>query len=145
MLRWTSILAALALTSTAAMAQDPPPRPEERTQPAASEMTFMGEIASVDATAKTITVKEASAPSPSTPSTPPAQPAGKTMTFTIDGSTKISSKADTPSTPPAPGQAAAKVLDLKDLKAGERVTVKYTSAGGKHTAKSIEVGKKSPT
>jgi hypothetical protein len=67
------------------------------------------------------------------------------MTFTIDSSTKISSKADMPSTPPAPGQAAGKVLDLKDLKAGEHVMVKYTSTGGKHTAKSIEVGKKSPT
>jgi hypothetical protein len=93
----------------------------------------------VDATAKTVTVREASASSPSAPSTPPAQPAGKTMTFTIDSSTKISAKGDKPSAPPAAGQPAAKNLELKDLKAGDDVTVKYTSSGGKNVAKSIEV------
>ena len=116
MLRWTSILAILALTATAAVAQTPEQqRPEQpRPEPAASEMTFMGEIVSVNADAKTITVRESSASSPSAPSTPPAQPAGKT-------------------------------LALKDLKAGDRVTVKYTTSDGKHVAKSIEVGKVSPT
>ena len=144
MLRWTAILAILALTATAAVAQTPEQqRPEQqKPEPAASEMTFMGEIVSVNADAKTITVRESSASSPSAPSTPPAQPAGKTLTLNVDGSTKITSKAAAPAPPPAPGEAAAaKTLALKDLKAGDRVRVKYTTSDGKHLAKSIEVGK----
>jgi hypothetical protein len=131
------------------LAQTPPERPEQqRPEQSKSEMTFMGEVVSVDATAKTLTVRESSASSPSTPSTPPAQPAGKTMTFNFDSSTKITSKADkpaSPETPPAAGQPSGKNLEAKDLKAGDRVTVKYTSEGGKHVAKSIEVGKKATT
>jgi len=79
-----------------------------------------------------VLVKEASA---SSPSTPPAQ-SGKTMTFTIDSSTKIMPKGDMPAASPA-----GKALELKDLKAGEQVTVKYTTSGDKHLAKSIDVGK----
>jgi hypothetical protein len=131
------------------MAQDPPPRPEQQPKPAASEMTFMGEIVSVDAAGKSITVREAkSSSAPSSPSTPPSEAAGKTMTFSTDASTKIA-KADrpsaSPSTPPAAGESAAKNLELKDLKAGDHVTVKYTSKDGKQVAKSIEVGKKATT
>jgi hypothetical protein len=147
MIRWTAIPAILALfVATAVVAQTPtpqPPRPEQRAESPEAEMTFRGEIVSVDADAKTVTVREPSS-SPSTPSTPPAEPAAKapkTMTLTIDSSTKISSKADKPATPPAEGQAAAKSLELKDLKAGQPVIVKYTSSAGKHVAKSIEVVK----
>ncbi len=152
MIRWTAIPAILALfTAAAVVAQTPTPeqprQPEQRAESPEPELMFMGEIVSVDANAKTVTVREPS-PSPSTPSTPPAEPAApaakaaKTITLTIDSSTKISSKADKPATPPSTeGQAAAKTLELKDLKAGQPVIVKYTSSAGKHVAKSIEVVK----
>ncbi|MGH9321922.1 MAG: hypothetical protein ACRD21_09450 [Vicinamibacteria bacterium] len=129
------------MTGTAVLAQTPPqpqqPRPEPKAEKGA-EMTLSGEIVSVDPDAKSVTVREVSMSAP--PPQPGQQPAGKTMTLNVDASTKITSKADTPATPPpAPGQAAGKTLEVDDLKAGDRVLVKYTSSGGKNVAKSIEV------
>ncbi len=68
-----------------------------------------GEVAAVDANAKTVTVK-----------------AGKhDVVVSVDDKTKIS--------------AGKEAKTLADVKAGETVSVKYTEAGGKNTAESVDI------
>lgn len=78
-------------------------------QEAAKHVQVTGEIAAVDASAKTLTVK------------------GKKgdVSISVDEKTKIMAGKD--------------MKALGDLKTGEKVTVKYTESDGKNTAKSIEV------
>ncbi len=68
-----------------------------------------GEVVAVDATAKTVSVKD-----------------GKhDVVVSVDDKTKIS--------------AGKEAKTLADVKAGEMVSVKYTEVGGKNTAESIDI------
>ncbi|MBI5057435.1 MAG: hypothetical protein HZB61_12545 [Nitrospirae bacterium] len=89
------------------------PAMEQKAAPAKKEaakhVQVTGEITAVDAAAKTLTVK------------------GKKgdVAISVDDKTKIMAGKD--------------MKTLADLKTGEKVTVKYTEADGKNTAKSIDV------
>lgn len=71
-----------------------------------------GEVSQLDATAKTVTVKETRA-------------SGKEMTFTMAPSVKI--------------MQGSRPKNLGDLEIGTRVTVTYADKGSTHMAKRIEV------
>jgi Cu/Ag efflux protein CusF len=121
MARISLLLGIISLAAAASvLAQQAQPAPEQaqpKPQPAQAK-TFLGEVVSVDATAKTVTVKE------SKPNAPE-----NSMTFAINEQTKIGS----------PMAGAGQALKLADLKKGDRVTVKYTASAGKHVAELIEV------
>jgi hypothetical protein len=112
-------------TAAAVMAQEPqPPQPQPQPKAApAAEKHISGEVASVNATEKTFTVKERA-----------TDPPEKAMTFVVDEQTKI-----------ARVEGSEKGLKLLDLKAGDRVMVKYSASAGKNIAESIEILKKEPT
>lgn len=153
------------LTATAVVAQEPPRPPQEPPQrqqeqgKQKAEQTFSGEIASVDEDAKTVTVRKsgpAAAPTPSPSAERPsagAAGAGDAKTFHVNAQTDITTRAagmqqgQMPPGQERPGMAAAgkETLELKDLKEGDRVTVKYSEEGGKNVAKSIELSSHKPT
>jgi Domain of unknown function (DUF5666) len=116
-------------TAAAVMAQEPQPpqpQPQPQQQPKAApaaEKHISGEVASVNATEKTFTVRERA-----------TDPPEKAMTFVVDEQTKI-----------ARMEGSEKGLKLLDLKAGDRVMVKYSASAGKNIAESIEILKKEPT
>lgn len=76
---------------------------------AAKRVQVTGEIAVLDAAAKTFTVKGRKGD----------------VTLSVDDKTKITAGRETKT--------------LADLKAGEKVTVKYTESDGKNTAKSVKI------
>ena len=94
-----------------AAAPAPAPAPEKAHATKAVEKHVKGDITAVDAKAMTITVK------------------GKKgdVTVTVDDKTDIKIGKDKKT--------------LADLKAGEKVIIKYHEADGKNTAKSVEAGK----
>ena len=79
----------------------------------AAEHQFSGDVSRLDATAKTLVVKEDGAKSP------------KEMTFSLATDAKI--------------MQGAKARSFADLKVGERVKVSYADAGSAHQAKRIDV------
>jgi Cu/Ag efflux protein CusF len=114
MARISLLLGIVSLAATASvLARQAQPKP----QPAPAK-TFLGEVVSVDATAKTVTVKEPKSDSPES-----------LMTFAVDEKTKIAGSMT----------GSGKPLKLEDLEKGDRVTVKYTASAGKHVAELIEV------
>lgn len=141
MSRMITLLAIIALTTaTAVVAQEERPQPRPEQQPA--EKTFMGEVASINEDAKTLTVKEISAvtqPSRPDPAQPAPEAAAKSMTFHLDAQTDITTHAAAQPGQERPSASAKDTLELKDLNEGDRVSVKYVESGGKHQAKSIEV------
>jgi Cu/Ag efflux protein CusF len=115
MARISLLLGIISLAATASvLARQAQPKP----QPAPEKKTFLGEVVSVDATAKTVTVKEPKSDSPES-----------LMTFAVDEKTKIAGSMT----------GSGKPLKLEDLEKGDRVTVKYTASAGKHVAELIEV------
>lgn len=110
------ILAVTSVTFAAEKAAAPAPAPEKKTEATkatkVTEKHVTGDITAVDAKAMTITVK------------------GKKgdVTVTVDDKTDIKVGKDKKS--------------IADLKAGEKVRIKYHEADGKNTAKSVEAGKK---
>jgi len=99
--------ASFAAEKAAANKEAAPMEKAEKASKKAAHKQVTGEVASVDAAAKTITVK------------------GKKgeVTVSVDEKTKIM-------------EGKAKKT-LEDVKAGAKVTVKYTEAEGKNTAKSV--------
>ena len=77
---------------------------------------FVGEIASIDATAKTLSVKKHAAGT-----------GAKTMNFSLASDAKI--------------MAGASAEDLGKLKTGDPVTVTYVSQGDTHTATRIDLAR----
>ena len=123
--RLTILLGIVSMaTAAAVMAQQPQPQPQPQPKPApAAEKHLSGEVASVNATEKTFTVKERA-----------TDPPEKAMTFVVDEQTKI-----------ARMEGSEKGLKLLDLKAGDRVMVKYSASAGKNIAESIEILKRDAT
>jgi len=109
------ILAVTSVTFAAEKAAAPAPAPEKKMEAAhatkAVEKHVKGDITAVDAKAMTITVK------------------GKKgdVTVTVDDKTDI--------------KIGKEKKTIADLKAGEKVIIKYHEADGKNTAKSVEAGK----
>lgn len=105
------IFAVTSVTFAAEKAAAPAPAPEKAHATKAVEKHVKGDITAVDAKAMTITVK------------------GKKgdVTVTVDDKTDIKIGKDKKT--------------IADLKAGEKVIIKYHEADGKNTAKSVEAGK----
>jgi Cu/Ag efflux protein CusF len=105
---------ALLIAPAFALAQDPPPQqPPAQDRPAAQAApasSAEGELVKVDADAKTLSIKSAD---------------GKEMQFTYTEATEVSG-------------ARGGVAGLA-TKAGSKVTVQFTEAGGAKTATKIEV------
>ena len=114
MARISLLLGIISLAATASvLARQAQPKPEP-----APQKTFLGEVVSVDATARTVTAKERKSDAPE-----------NLMTFAVDEQTKIASSMT----------GSGKALKLEDLEKGDRVTVKYTASAGKRVAEWIEV------
>jgi Cu/Ag efflux protein CusF len=108
------LLAIVTLAAAGAvLARQAQPKPDPM-----AEKTFSGKVASVDADANTVTVKEQKADAPE-----------QSMTFSVDEQTKIASRI----------AGSDKTLKLEDLESGDRVMVRYTVSAGKNIAEAIEV------
>ncbi|HXH27910.1 MAG TPA: hypothetical protein VNL37_02630 [Candidatus Polarisedimenticolia bacterium] len=88
-------------------------------KPAETHHHIVGEVVSVDATAKTITVKETLKSGES-----------KEMTFTLADNVKV--------------MAQGKKVGIEELQAGDSVTVKFTKKEGVDVAEELHVAKPAP-
>jgi Cu/Ag efflux protein CusF len=106
-----SLIFVFAVTSVsfAAETKDAAPAPAVEQKEAAKPVQVTGEITAIDATAKTFTVKGRKGE----------------VALSADDKTRV--------------KAGKEAKTLADLKAGDKVTVKYTKADGKNMAKGIKI------